>query len=351
MQRAFWEGRHVLLTGHTGFKGAWMNALLDELGAQVSGLSLPADQEPALSELIARRYPIAGHMADLSHAPAVAAVVEATKPQIVIHMAAQAQVRRSYNDPVRTYASNVMGTLHLLEALRRTTSLEAVLVVTSDKVYLNAEHGRPFAESDPLGGSDPYSASKAACEVLVRSHAESFFAALRVPLATARAGNVIGGGDWSVDRLVPDIYRAAIGREAVRLRYPDARRPWQHVLDCCSGYLLYVEHLARQREADPPSLNFGPRHNSTSSVAELASAMIEALGGEPWARSAEPRMPEKQTLSLNSSLAEATLGWSPRLDLEATIAWTAEWYHNFRRGEAAADLVARQITRYREMAP
>jgi CDP-glucose 4,6-dehydratase len=351
MNPRFWSGCRVLLTGHTGFKGAWIGAILSRAGATLYGLALEPEQKPALSELLAGRFPISSEIIDLRDSAAVSEMVRRVQPQVVIHMGAQAQVRRGYADPVETYATNVLGTLHLLEALRGLSGLDVVLVVTSDKVYHNAEHGRPFKEDDVLGGGDPYSASKAATEVLVQSHRESFFSDGRARLATARGGNVVGGGDWSEDRLVPDIYRAVFNDEALLLRYPGARRPWQHVLDCCHGYLRYIEYLSGRPSADPPSLNFGPRTGEGATVSELADAMLNALGGNiRWRQSPGTLLPEKQNLELDSRLAERTLGWSPRLNQSETIAWTASWYRSFAEGRNAADLVDEQISLYQQLA-
>jgi CDP-glucose 4,6-dehydratase len=220
--------------------------------------------------------------------------------------------------------------------------------VTSDKVYANAETGLAFAESAPLGGSDPYSASKGATEIVVRSYAESFFAPLGVPLASARGGNVIGGGDFSSDRLVPDLYRAARKAVPVELRYPAATRPWQHVLDCLAGYLAFAEYLANRGVADPPSLNFGPLTDESMSVAQVATAIGEGLGnGQAWKQASGTFPPEKQTLRINSALAAKTLEWRPRLYANETIAWTAQWYADFASGKDALELMRAQISRYR----
>ena len=237
----FWQGRRVLLTGHTGFKGAWAALWLERLGAEVFGLARPPDTEPNLYTLLAPSQ--AGILADLMDRAAVRDAVAEARPQIVIHMAAQALVRRSYADPVETFASNVMGTVNLLDALGQQKDLEAVLVVTSDKVYGQGQGSGPFVEGDALGGVDPYSASKACVEHVVASWAQGLWTE-GPRLATARAGNVIGGGDWAADRIIPDVWRAWTGGAPLSLRNPQATRPWQHVLDALSGYLLYVERLA-----------------------------------------------------------------------------------------------------------
>jgi CDP-glucose 4,6-dehydratase len=347
MNRNYWRGRRVLLTGHTGFKGAWASAMLSGLGADVTAFSLAPEGGLNLWQMIEGRVAVAGKIADLRDPHAVAAICNALEPEIVLHMAAQAQVRESYRDPVGTFNSNVSGSINLLEALRSNSRLRAVLVVTSDKVYANNETGSAFTEASPLGGADPYSASKAAAEIAVRSYAESFFAPNGIPLATARGGNVIGGGDFSSDRLVPDLYRAARAGVAVELRYPAATRPWQHVLDCLAGYFGYAEYLANKGIADPPALNFGPLADESMAVAQVAEAIGQKLGNErTWRQAAGPFPAEKQVLRLDSSLAAKTLVWRPRLNATEAIAWTAQWYADFAAGANALELMNSQIQRY-----
>jgi CDP-glucose 4,6-dehydratase len=347
MTPSFWKGRRVLLTGHTGFKGAWAAAMLSGWGADVTGAALPAETDPNLWLLIRDRVSIREIEVDLRDTAATAAIFSACRPEIVFHMAAQAQVRSSYSDPVGTFASNVMGTVNLLDALRGVSGVKTVLVTTSDKVYANPEDGTLFNETSALGGSDPYSASKAACEIVVKSFAESFFIPAGVPLATARGGNVIGGGDFSSDRLVPDLYRAALAGAAVELRYPGAHRPWQHVLDCLSGYFTYLEHLSAQKTAGPATLNFGPSSEEIFSVAQVADAVGARLGNaHPWEQAQGKFAPEKQALRLTAALAAKKLGWHPRLDLATTIDWTADWYARFVRREDPLALVQAQIAAF-----
>jgi CDP-glucose 4,6-dehydratase len=341
---SFWKGRRVLLTGHTGFKGAWAAAMLSGWGAKVTGVSLAPQTDPNLWLLIRDRVHIEEIEVDLRDTAATAAILRISQPEVVLHMAAQAQVRSSYADPVETFASNVMGTVNLLDALRGVPGVKAVLVVTSDKVYANPEDGTLFSETNRLGGSDPYSASKAAAEIAVKAFSESFFIPAGVPLATARGGNVIGGGDFSSDRLVPDLYRAALAGAAVELRYPGAHRPWQHVLDCLSGYFAYLEHLSAQKIADPAALNFGPSSDEIFTVAQIAAAVGERLGNAHlWRRSEGSFAPEKQALRLSVALATERLGWQPRLNLAATIDWTAGWYARFTQGEDSLALMRAQI--------
>jgi len=343
---AFWAGKRVLLTGHTGFKGAWAAIWLSRLGATVTGLALPPEQSPNLFEMAGVADLVDTHFVDLRNPDATDAAVSGRRFDLVLHMAAQAIVRTSVEDPLGTFAANVMGTAHLLQALRSQPALQAVLVITSDKVYANAETGRAFREDDPLGGKDPYSASKAATEIVVQSFARSYFDGLGAPVATARGGNVIGGGDFSRDRLVADIVRAAQGGEAVILRHPEATRPWQHVLDCLAGYFSHLEALATD-PATPRALNFGPRPGGpTVSVGELATLGVQALGGQPWRHEPDPTSIEARALAIDASLAKQALGFESRLDAPEAVALTMDWYRRQGQGEAALALCRDQIAAY-----
>jgi CDP-glucose 4,6-dehydratase len=347
----FWRGRRVLLTGHTGFKGAWTALWLTAMGAEVTGIALAADTDPSLFRLLDPFPGLASHLVDIRDASALAAIVERAAPEIVIHMAAQALVLRSYRAPVETFAINVGGTVNLLEALRRTSALRAILIVTSDKVYANREDGRAHGEGDPLGGDDPYSASKAAAEIAVASWRHSYFEPQSVALATARAGNVIGGGDWGESRLVPDAWRAARAGRVLALRHPEATRPWQHVLDCISGYLVYLQALAGHG-SPPPALNFGPISDRELSVGAIALGILGALDtGSGWAQDPTPSPPEKRVLRLDPQRARSVLGWQTRLDLEATLGWTADWYRAFDRGADMRAFSAAQIAAYEALDP
>jgi CDP-glucose 4,6-dehydratase len=343
---AFWRGKRVLLTGHTGFKGAWAAIWLSRMGAQVTGLALPPDQQPSLFELAGVARGIDSRLVDLRDAPAVRRIVDSRPFDIVLHMAAQPIVRAAIEDPVATYATNVMGTVQLLQALRDQPALKAVLVVTTDKVYANAETGRAFAEDDALGGKDPYSASKAAAELVAASFAKSYFDRMGVPLATARGGNVIGGGDFSRDRLVADVVRAARAGETVVLRHPEATRPWQHVLDCLAGYLTYLQALAERPDA-PRALNFGPRPGGPQvSVGELAGLGVAALGARPWRHDPDPNSLEAKALAIDATRAREVLGFESRLDAPAAVALTMDWYRRQAAGEAALDLCLEEIEGY-----
>ncbi|HEX3703087.1 MAG TPA: CDP-glucose 4,6-dehydratase [Vicinamibacterales bacterium] len=343
---AFWRGRRILLTGHTGFKGAWMAAMLAHLGARVTGFALAPDTDPNLFTLAHIAEIVPEGFGDLRDPQAVAAAVRKADPEVVLHLAAQALVRRAVREPVATCATNVMGTAHLLDALRTVERLRAVLVVTSDKVYENPQRGVPFREGDPLGGHDPYAASKAAAEIVAASFARTYFDARGIAVATARGGNVIGGGDFAADRIVPDIFRAmAAGHELV-LRHPDATRPWQHVLDCVAGYLVYAQALAQGRDV-PRALNFGPTGGPPISVAALATAMQQALGArQGWRVGASNDAPEMATLALDSTLARNSLGWSDRLIGDGAVRATADWYLALARGDDMAAFTRRSIEDY-----
>lgn len=319
LDSAFWHGRRVLVTGHTGFKGVWLCLLLDRLGARVSGLALPAPRDGAFD---AMRPPAESHMADIRDVAAVSDVIRATQPQIVLHLAAQALVGESYTQPLETFATNVMGTANLLEALRAAPPA-VVLVVTTDKVYRPQPDSRPFLEDSPLGGTDPYSASKAAAEHVVACWRERL-REIGCIAATARAGNVLGGGDIAAERLAPDVIRAHCARVPLTLRRPDAVRPWQYVLDVLTGYLLYVQALF-QDEA-PPALNFGPGANTAITASALTEQLQRALCSTlGWQQGPVP-FHETATLLLDSTRAFETLGWRTTTGIDQAIAWTAAWH-------------------------
>ena len=346
---AFWAGKRVLLTGHTGFKGSWAAVWLAQMGAQVTGLALAPDQTPALFDQGGIADLVESHVVDLRDQAAVEALVSARQFDLVLHMAAQPIVRTSIGDPVATFAANIMGTAHLLQALRAQPALAAVLVITSDKVYANNEQGRAFQETDALGGKDPYSASKAAAEIVTQSFARSYYEKAGVPLATARGGNVIGGGDFSRDRLVADIVRAGQAQGVTVLRHPEATRPWQHVLDCVAGYLVYLERLASDPAA-PRALNFGPRPGGPEvTVGELATRATQALGAKPWRHEPDPHSLEAKSLGIDASLARQVLGFESRLDAPAAVEWTMDWYRAQADGGDALSLVRDQISRYESL--
>lgn len=346
LDASFWKNRRVLLTGHTGFKGAWTAVWLRRLGARVTGLALPPATIPSLWDAVSAGLLDDEIVADIEDPRASIEAVARAQPSLVLHMAAQSLVRRSYAQPVRTFATNLMGSVHLLEALRGCDSLEAALIVTTDKVYANSDQPRDFVESDPLGGHDPYSASKSAAELATASYAACFFRDRGIGIATARAGNVIGGGDWSEDRLIPDVWRAARQGDAAILRNPEATRPWQHVLEPLAGYFLYLEALAEARPV-PNALNFGPAAGNSVTVAGVAEIMASALGAPTaWRKDDGPAPAEMKFLSLDPSLAIGSLGWRPRLSPEEAVRWSADWYGAFSAGAEPLRLCEAQIERY-----
>ncbi len=339
---SFWRGRRVLLTGHTGFKGSWLALWLRRLGAEVSGLALEASS-PSLYRLADVDAVVAGRIVDLRDAAAVAATVRAARPEIVLHLAAQALVRASYRDPLATFATNTMGTAHLLDALRGIGSVRVAVVVTTDKVYLNRERMEPYREEDTLGGHDPYSASKAAAEIVAASYRSAFLQAQGVALATARAGNVIGGGDWSEDRLIPDAVRAWQSGAILVVRRPDAVRPWQHVLDPLAGYLRLAESLWHS-----PGLagayNFGPRTDEAASVGEVVAIARAAYGSGDWRADAGADGPhEAGRLSLAIDHARDALGVSPHWALPEAVRRTMLWYRSLAEGASARALCEADI--------
>ena len=341
----FWKGKRVLLTGHSGFKGSWMLLWLARLGAEVHGLSLEPETDPALYTILDGDALCTTHWGDIRDRAAVGRAVAQARPDICLHMAAQALVRRSYADPSETFETNVQGTVNVLDALRQSDGLKAAVVVTSDKVYLPNVEGTPHKESDPLGGHDPYSASKAACELVVASYRDSFFAPKGIALASARAGNVVGGGDWAADRLVPDMRRARQAGKMVELRYPEAVRPWQHVLEPLSGYLFLAQAIFAGGDY-PKAMNFGPK-GQPSTVGEFADRFFAASGsGRGWARAPGWHSPETHLLRIDASYAAQALGWHPQLDDHATIDWTASWYAAYDRGEDMKNFTQDQVARF-----
>lgn len=347
----FFRGKTVLVTGHTGFKGAWLAEWLLRLGATVVGYALPPDQTPSLYRLLGLSDRMQSVLADVRDQAKLGSVLAESRPEIVLHLAAQPLVRRSYREPVATFETNVMGTVHLLEAVRKTDSVRSVVIVTSDKCYENVGAARGYRESDPLGGHDPYSASKGAAEIVTAAYRRSFFSDPGCAgVASARAGNVIGGGDWSEDRLVPDLVRGIERGEPVVIRNPTSVRPWQHVLEPLSGYLMLARALWDEPRRFSDGFNFGPRQAELP-VGDLARRFVEALGGgtlAPPPAGAEPH--EASLLLLDSTKARDVLGWTPKLSIEDAVALTVDWYREHRGDPAGVrSATERQLAHYESL--
>lgn len=343
-----YDGARVLVTGHTGFKGAWLSLVLDRLGAHVTGVSL-GPQPKGIFELGGVASKVESHIFDIRDRQRIADVVAQAEPEFVFHLAAQSLVPESYDAPVETFDVNVVGTASVLAACTPAESVRAVVAVTSDKVYANDGSGRAFAESDPLGGGDPYSASKSATEMVVSSWRYSFLGespGRSWALGSARAGNVIGGGDRASNRVVPDIVRALETGSPVRLRNPQAVRPWQFVLEPVVGYLMYAASLVERQAATPSELNFGPSASSATTVETLVDRFIERWGGGRWEPTDDRPGPEASVLLLDSARAASALGWRSCLDLDDVIRLTVDWYRCAADGGDCAALSVRQVDDY-----
>lgn len=352
----FYKHKKVLITGHTGFKGAWLAFLLRHWGAEVIGVALPAHTEPNLFTLLNLEHSVKNYFCDIGDYAGIKKIFEKENPEIVFHLAAQALVRKSYDEPIATFATNTLGTAHVLEAVKETNSVRAALVITTDKVYENKEENRPFQEHDPLGGYDPYSASKAAADIITTSYMRSFFSALRqgsdthempASIATARSGNVVGGGDWGYDRLIPDFVRAVYETQTpVAMRNPDHIRPWQFILDLLTGYLLLGKALYTQGSAASGSWNFGPEEENCVPVKDILAHAIELLGKGSY-EVTHSHQHEAGILKLDATKAKKNLGWTPRCNIRETIQATLEWYRYFyeERGDIAA-FTAMQIEKF-----
>jgi CDP-glucose 4,6-dehydratase len=353
VNRAFWNGRQVFLTGHTGFKGSWLSMWLDALGADVTGYALDPPTQPNLFELAEAagsiRRSICGDIRDF---PRLKTAIAECRPQVVIHMAAQSVVRRGYQDPIETYSSNVMGTVYLLEALRQLKQPCVVVNVTSDKCYANREWVWGYREDEPMGGRDPYANSKGCAELVTTAYRESFFPSASfqhhgVTLASARAGNVIGGGDWTSDQLVPDLMRAFLAGQSCLIRNPSAVRPWQFVLEPLRGYLMLAERLTEQPARFACAWNFGPADSDTKPVSWLADKLAQLWEDHAsWTHDPGVHPHEDHYLKLDASKARAYLDWHPLLPLHEALDWIVEWYRAFQAGGDLRHLIQTQIERY-----
>jgi CDP-glucose 4,6-dehydratase len=326
---AFWDRKRVLLTGHTGFKGGWLALWLHRMGARVFGFALPPDSCPNLFDAARVGSRCGGVFGDVRNADALSGAISSFQPDIVLHLAAQSLVQRSYRAPVETFATNVIGTINLLEAVRQTRSVKAVVVVTSDKCYENREWLWSYREGEPLGGHDPYSSSKACAEIAIAAWRRSFLMAAGVGVASARAGNAIGGGDWAEQRLIPDCIRALVSAEPVTIRNPHATRPWQHVLEPLSGYLLLAERLWTDRPSAAEAWNFGPDSCDSEPVGSIADRVMTLWDeGARWIHVGGETGHEASMLSLDSTKARVRLGWRSRLRLPTALEWTVSECHS-----------------------
>jgi len=350
----FYRGKRVLVTGHTGFKGAWLSLWLHALGARVTGYALAPPTDPSLYDLCSIDKLVTSVIADIRDSASLARALQSAAPEIIIHMAAQPLVRESYKNPVETYAINVMGTVNLLDAVRACQGVKAVVNVTTDKCYENREWLRGYRENEPLGGYDPYSSSKACSEIVTAAYRTSFFNPEKfdchgVALATARAGNVIGGGDWAVDRLVPDCVRALLKGEKINVRNPSAVRPWQHVLEPLSGYLLLAQRLVEQGPRFASAWNFGPRDDDARPVQWLVDKLCTLWGDVPAFAVDQGKHPhEAHYLKLDWTKARTELGWQPKWNLEQAIKKTVEWTKAFQGHKDVRSVCLRQIKEYSE---
>lgn len=347
---AFWRGKKVLVTGHTGFKGGWLALWLQSMGSEVVGFSRSAPTSPSMFEVARVGEGLESEVGDVRDFDAVRETVARHRPEIVFHLAAQSLVRRSFADPLETYATNVMGTAHVLEAVRQAGGTRVVVNVTSDKCYENREWEWGYREDDPKGGFDPYSSSKGCSELLTDAYRRSYFASGAADgapaLASARAGNVIGGGDWGEDRLVPDLIRAALEGRTLLVRNPDAVRPWQHVLNPLSGYLVLAES-AWEDPGKATGWNFGPEDRDARPVRWVVERLVEHWGdGLRWDTDGSPQPHEAHYLKLDSSRARARLSWTPRWDLEEAIRRTVEWFRAYRDGRDMRVLSLEQISSF-----
>lgn len=347
---AFWQGRRVLVTGHTGFKGGWLTLWLQSLGAVIRGVSLAPSTQPNLFELAQVDQGIDHHIVDIRDYAQLLGVMAEFKPDVVFHLAAQPLVRLSYQQPVDTYATNVMGTLHVLEATRQAGSVRVIVNVTTDKCYENREWLWGYRENEPMGGSDPYSSSKGCVELLSAAYRKSFLSHEGIAMATGRAGNVIGGGDWAADRLLPDILVALQNQEEILIRNPRAIRPWQHVLEPIAGYMLLAQRLWSDGDGVAEGWNFGPRDEDAQPVSWIVDRMCSLWGGEAkWGAQLGEHPHEANFLKLDTSKARTLLGWRPCLTLDDALQWIVRWHRAWLNGESMREVTISQITQYQSL--
>lgn len=342
------KGKKIFVTGHTGFKGTWLTFLLTEIGADVTGYALEPEKGPSHFEMLGLKNKINHIVADIRDSVALSSAMQACQPEYVIHLAAQPLVKKSYAEPVETFSTNVMGSVNLLDAVRKCDTVRSLVYITSDKCYENVEWLWGYRENDRLGGHDPYSASKGAAEIIFSAYLRSFFSSRpTLGAATTRAGNVIGGGDWAIDRIIPDCIKAIENNESIQLRNPLATRPWQHVLEPISGYLLLAAKLRKAPEKYSGAWNFGPSSEEIRTVHEVANTIVKAFGkGNVVITGSNEQHHEAMLLQLNCDKAHQQLNWQPRWHVEETIIATAEWYKAISEGEKAEKITRKQLLKY-----
>lgn len=357
MNQAFWRGKRVLLTGHTGFKGSWLSLWLQDMGAELVGYALPPPTQPSLFEVAQVGLGMTSVLGDVRDLGSLQSTLDSHQPEIVFHLAAQALVRHSYQNPVETYATNIMGTVHLLESVRNCPSVKAVVNVTTDKCYENREWAWGYRENEALGGFDPYSSSKGCAELVTAAYRKSYFQVPNqtdkaVAIATARAGNVIGGGDWALDRLVPDILAAFEQKRQVDIRNPKAVRPWQHVLEPLRGYLMLAEKLYEQGPAFAEAWNLGPRDEDCKPVSWIVAQMASLWGPSArWQVDANSHPHEANHLKLDASKALTRLHWQPRLGVSRALELIVDWVHQHQAGADMRAFTLSQISSYQTLTP
>ena len=350
--QSFFKNKKILITGHTGFKGSWLTQVLLNCGAKVSGIALKPNTKPSLFKALKLEKKIRNNFCDIRDFKKISEIIKREKPEIVFHLAAQALVRESYDDPLYTFETNIIGTANILEAIKEIDTVRAAVMITTDKVYENKESGLPFKENDKLGGYDPYSASKAAAEIVIGSYIKSFFNPVdynekhKTLIASARAGNVIGGGDWSNDRLVPDLIKGVFKNEEVIIRNPDAIRPWQYVLEPLYGYLLLAKKLYEGKKEFSGAWNFGPHNKNHLTVEELVKRALELLNRGSYKLRKDCGKHEARLLKLDSNKAKKLLGWQPRLNMETILEFTFNWYKAFYEKKNIIDLTNQQINSF-----
>lgn len=344
---SFWTGRSVFLTGHTGFKGGWLALWLTEMGAKVYGYSLEAPTNPNFFKITNLGHKIQNSVTgDICDLLGLTNSMQIAKPSVIFHMAAQPLVKKSYINPIETFTTNIIGTINIFEAARKIDTVEAIVNITTDKCYENQEWDRPYHETDRLGGYDPYSSSKACSEIVTSAYRNSFLSETGIKLASARAGNVIGGGDWAADRLIPDFFRSIDSDRTLRIRSPQAVRPWQHVLDPLSGYLILAEKLVTKGNNFAQAWNFGPEQSGAKTVSWILDRLSKKFNNSKWETEKIKQQHEASLLKLDISKAKSKLGWLPRWPLETAIDNTVEWYQAFKENDNMEEFSIKQIKVY-----